>query len=249
MLCPKCGFEQPQADECRSCGIVIDKFINKPVRPPVVSQQISSSERILSPTMAIKMMAVYLIAFLLAVYAGVSWWKSRPVIHSAGEIVSGLPEQTETEADAFHFKGHRIIPLADFYIAARVLSKKKYFFGRESDLAPIDLALGWGKMSDEAVLEKIKIRQSNRFYFWSAEHFPIPRKQIETHSANMHLIPSDKGVLNQIKAARAGDVVNFSGYLVKVTGSDGWRWRSSLSRSDTGNGACELIYVDEFEIQ
>lgn len=249
MLCPKCGFEQPQADECRLCGIVIEKFISKPVHPPVVSQQITSSEHVLSSSMAIKMVAVYLITFLLAVYAGLSWWKSRPVVRFTGEIVSGLPEQAETQADAFNFKGHRIIPLADFDITARVLSKTKYYFGRESDLAPFDLALGWGKMAKGAVLEKIKIRQSNRFYFWSAEQFPIPRKQIETHSANMHLIPSDKSVLNKIKAVRAGDFVSFSGYLVKVTGSDGWRWKSSLSRSDSGKGACELIFVNEFEIK
>ena len=37
---------------------------------------------------------------------------------------------------------------------------------RESDLAPVDLALGWGRMSDEAILKDIQISQSGRFYFW-----------------------------------------------------------------------------------
>ncbi len=249
MQCPKCGFEQPQAYECRSCGIVIKKFIKKSSRPPVISPKVSPSERILSPSLAIKMVAVFVIAFLVVVYAGVSWWKSHPVVHSDQVIATEVPEQAKTKADAFDFKDHRIIPLADFDITARVLSKKKYFFGRESDLAPIDLALGWGKMSDEVVLDKIKIRQSNRFYFWTVKQFPIPRKQIEIHSANMHLIPSDKTVLNQIKAVQGGDIVRFSGHLVEIIGSDGWRWKSSLSRKDTGRGACELVFVNEFEIQ
>ncbi|MGB9499438.1 MAG: hypothetical protein ACKVE4_06745 [Dissulfuribacterales bacterium] len=89
--------------------------------------------------------------------------------------------------------------------------------------SPIDLALGWGSMSDEAILEKIKIRQSNRFYFWSVKQFPIPQKKIESQSANMHLIPADNVILKQIKTARTGDIVNFTGYLVKVVDADGWK--------------------------
>jgi hypothetical protein len=34
------------------------------------------------------------------------------------------------------------------------------------------------------------------------------------------------------------------GYLVEARGADGWRWRSSLTREDTGAGACELIWVE-----
>ncbi len=26
MICPKCGFEQPDADECTKCGVIINKF-------------------------------------------------------------------------------------------------------------------------------------------------------------------------------------------------------------------------------
>ena len=35
--------------------------------------------------------------------------------------------------------------------------------------------------------------------------------------------------------------------LVAAQGDDGWQWRSSLSREDSGDGACELIYVCELE--
>jgi hypothetical protein len=30
---------------------------------------------------------------------------------------------------------------------------------------------------------------------------------------------------------------------VQVNTPDGWRWRSSLTREDTGGGACEVVYV------
>ena len=40
-----------------------------------------------------------------------------------------------------------------------------------------------------------------------------------------------------------GQLVNIKGYLVKVSKNDGWYWKASLSRDDTGAGACELVYV------
>jgi hypothetical protein len=47
---------------------------------------------------------------------------------------------------------------------------------------------------------------------------------------------------------RAGDRVRIEGWLVEATAPDGWRWRSSLTREDTGNGACELVYVCAIEV-
>ena len=145
--------------------------------------------------------------------------------------------------------GYNITALADFQITAKVLGREDYSLGREADLSPVDLALGWGRMSDEAVLENIDISQSGRFYYWRVESFPIPRREIETHSANMHLIPADPGVLDTIKDIRPGDVVALSGSLVHVKSEqDGWHWRSSLTRNDTGGGACELIWVEDISI-
>ena len=41
-----------------------------------------------------------------------------------------------------------------------------------------------------------------------------------------------------------GSIVQLRGYLVAVQAADGWRWRSSLSRDDTGGGSCELVFVE-----
>ena len=110
--------------------------------------------------------------------------------------------------------------------------------------APVDLALGWGPMSDSAVLAEIAIHQRHRFYYWLTVTFPIPRRDIETHSANMHLIPVSRAVADRLKSARPGHIVNLSGYLVEAHHDDGRRWRSSLTREDTGDGACELVWVE-----
>jgi hypothetical protein len=49
-------------------------------------------------------------------------------------------------------------------------------------------------MSDESVLKKIKISQSNRWDRWQVREFPITQQEIQTHSTNMHIIPKDRGL-------------------------------------------------------
>jgi hypothetical protein len=161
-----------------------------------------------------------------------------------------LPEQrAATSSHALTLNGYQIVPLADFSIEARVLSTKHYNLGREADLAPVDLALGWGRMSDETVLARIDVSQSGRFYFWRTDDFPIPREEIETHSANMHMVPADKLIERQLEQVRPGQVVSIRGQLIEAQASDGWRWRSSLTRQDTGNGACELVLVKSLSVK
>jgi hypothetical protein len=46
-----------------------------------------------------------------------------------------------------------------------------------------------------------------------------------------------------------GDVISLDGMLVEADKANGWRWRSSLTRDHTGDGACELVYVQSLSIQ
>lgn len=192
------------------------------------------------------------IIFLLLVL-GVGWqFYSRPdqVSLGPGVFAKESPYQEGISSPVSHrVEDYIVAELADFRIKAKVLSKKNYYLGREADLSPTDLALGWGNMSDESVLDKIEISQSGRWYRWRVESFPLPRREIETHSANMHLIPATGAVESDIQKVRKGDVIEISGSLVKVTStSDDWRWESSQTRNDKGKGACELIWVDSLHI-
>ena len=135
-------------------------------------------------------------------------------------------------------------PLAGFSAQARVLSRRDYSTGREAALSPTDLALGWQRMEHDAVLSQLDISQENRWYRYRwRDGPPIPPPEIARSSANMHLIPSDAATAAALRAIRRGDRVRVDGWLVEAQSADGWRWRSSTSRSDTGAGACELVYV------
>jgi hypothetical protein len=147
-------------------------------------------------------------------------------------------------ADGYAYPSYSITLQKPYQMEARVLSRKDYSSGREAELSPVDLALGWGPMMDPVTLQEIEISQRGRFYFWKVARFSIPRQEIEHNSANVHIVPANEAVERALASVDVGDVVDLRGQLINVTADDGWRWRSSLSFTDTGKGACELLWLE-----
>ena len=131
----------------------------------------------------------------LAVFSAWRLYSSRDIEHSPGVLAVADPVQREIDSTTSIERGEfRLRPRAEFEATVRILHREDYSLGELADLAPTDFAVGWGPMSDSAVLEHIEISQANRFYFWRTETWPIGRKEIETHSANWHVIPENDRV-------------------------------------------------------
>lgn len=164
-------------------------------------------------------------------------WKGMPARHEPAQTNAGLPPP-------FVQDGYTIKPLATYRIEAVVLSRKRYRYDDAAELAPVDLALGWGLMSIAEVINDLDISQSGRWYEFTlrGEDAPSP-EEVARHSANTHCLPADAAVRKQLLAVRRHDVVTLEGWLVEVTRPDGFRWRSSLSRDDTRGGSCELMWI------
>jgi len=190
-----------------------------------------------------------LITGLLATLLGAWWWQGRPISHPAGVLAPAEPVQTDPESVAsWTFKDHLVTPLARFEIRARVLGTERYRFDQAADLSPVDFAMGWGPMSDSRILEDFTIQQRDRWYFWNSGRMPISATEVITHSANMHLIPATASVRSRLLSVRSGQIVDLRGQLVRVDGDHGWHWVSSLSRADTGDGSCEVIWVESVRV-
>lgn len=139
---------------------------------------------------------------------------------------------------------------AAYQVRARVLRVEAYRTDPAADLSPLDFVLGWGAMSDPLVHRRLAVSQSGRFfqYTWTGNP-PLPPAEIPALCANTHLIPADALVAKQLAAARAGDVVELDGFLVEATApGNPAPWRSSLRRTDTGSGACEILWVDSVHL-
>ncbi len=164
--------------------------------------------------------------------------------------VAEIPVQSSASESPLQRAGYVIEPLASYEIRARVLSIERYRMGREADLSPVDFALGWGPMSDPAVLDRLSISQGNRWYHFRWEGSPpIDPSVMARSSANTHLVPADDLVKNRLLKVSKGEVVRLSGYLINVRHADGWTWRSSLTRDDTGGGSCELMWVTDVQVE
>ncbi len=193
---------------------------------------------------------IFLLSVIALCYLGYRDWDSGAIEHPPGVLVREAPVQVDVQASTFMLDDYQVTRKASFEVRARVLSKEPYYLGRTADLSPIDLALGWGPMSDSAVLDQIGISQSGRWYRTRYElPPPLPEQQIIANSSNMHMIPARKDIERALKKVRVGDIVLISGYLVDVDHDSGWYWRSSMSRTDSGDGACELVYVESLSVE
>jgi len=177
-------------------------------------------------------------------------WSERELRQPPGVLAPHEPRQVALPESRppFEKNGYWLQPLAFFEASARVLSKKFYIFDRQAELAPVDLALGWGDMSDSEILNQIDISQENRFLLTSSVHSPLSAAETTLQTSNVHIIPANETIEAQIKSVRKGQIVSISGYLVEARATDGFKWRSSLVRTDSGNGACELLWVDKIAV-
>lgn len=206
-----------------------------------------------------RQLAVFLVAGIGLYVAGVSRAQSDELQLSGkepeAEIVSNIvataipPQQIPLEKSEYVYKnGYQLKLLDKFSLHARVLSKRLYFGDERADIAPVDLAVGWGKLADPAILKYIQFRQNNRFLYWHVDEFPIPRKELESSATNIHMIPANGNIEKQAKSIKRGQVISLRGFLVDAKAGDNAVWPTSRSREDSGEGACEILYVNEIVV-
>lgn len=195
------------------------------------------------------MKKLLIISFFAIGLTAYLFWPEKVITYPAGITAQEQPRQVnidgnnEWQTDEFNFKA-----LAEYKIKARVLSRNNFSVGTESKISPVDLALGWGPMSDQSIIDGIKITQRNRWYRWETDSYPLPRNDIMHNSANVHIIPGNDDVETKLDDIYKGSLIEMSGFLVEIKTDDGWRWKSSLRRDDTGGGSCELFWVEELNI-
>ena len=68
--------------------------------------------------------------------------------------------------------------------------------------------------------------------------------------SNNHLLADRASVVARLRGVQVGDQVHIRGMLAEYAHNHGFAFRrsTSLTRDDTGNGACETIYVQDAEV-
>ncbi len=162
------------------------------------------------------------------------------------------PIQTTTGRASFPYKNFRLIPRAEYDITARVFSTRNYHWNLADDFfraAPMDIALGWGPLGNYKYKEILHVRQEDRFfkYSWRGEP-PLPPKTIISNMANNHIVPANDDIAARIGHIHDGDIVHLKGALIDISEPGHGNIATSLTRDDTGAGACEILWLEDLQI-
>ncbi len=192
-----------------------------------------------------------LLFFLGCEKAQITGVGSEGIDFSQGPVQSSLPSSEpilkETREGRF-----TLTPLTEYKLTGMVVSVRSYSDGWESLVSPYDLAIVWGKLTEPEYERFISYSQRDRWYFYRYQKdCPLDETYIISHSSNNHIIPDNENIRRALKTIKKKDKVVLEGFLVNVKGNYKGQevyWNTSLSRSDTGNGSCEIIYVSKIRI-
>lgn len=192
---------------------------------------------------------LWVLVGIICLCIGVPKLLHRPVRYAPGVRSRLAPLQTPATQEPFKMGGFTITPLADYDIRARVLDTQRYGYGTEAELSPIDFCVGWSSASDQANIDQMNISISDRYAtFMPKGQMTFDIADVADLIANMHLIPETDLVKGELLRVKVGQFVRLQGWLVEIHRPDGWHWKSSLTREDSGNGACEVMVVRSCDV-
>lgn len=175
-------------------------------------------------------------------------------------ILQTAPIQQETNRSPFAYSHKKqeyfVEPLYKYELWGMIVSDNdEYSFWDK--IFPIlgarikDVCVVWGpNVLDTSQLTNINFWNENYTCFYQTYQKEAFQWFTGNKLSNNHLIASDKSVIKSILRSQKGDQIYLKGVL--ATYGDNTTKRvirtSSTTRDDTGNGACETIFVDEFTI-
>lgn len=183
--------------------------------------------------------------------------------HGSVRAIEGLPEPVQEQAEGSESKsvdGYDVLITFKYTykVDALVVSTMRYNGSKLNDkLSPVDLGLAWGKVAENNTKIDFHWKQSGRWIYWEVDRVseiaPLGGTDgVNRQCSNNHIIPASSSIKDKVKKIRQGDRVKLEGYLVDIYAEkpDGswFEWNTSSSRSDSGNGACEVFYVTDVQI-
>lgn len=111
-----------------------------------------------------------------------------------------------------------------------------------------DVCVVWSDNTNGSDLNRIKFWNGKFTCNFRTDDAGVWERFRQDQISNNHLLTDDSRLRKQIKQLRIGDQVRIQGWLVNYSNDAGFSRGTSTTRSDKGNGACETIYLKEFEI-
>ncbi len=112
-----------------------------------------------------------------------------------------------------------------------------------------DLCVIWNPNVKSGIYKKIQFSSDTWTCWFSWMDNDTTQKFKFNAVSNNHLLTDSNQIKASLLNAEIGDVVHFKGVLASYKNLDNGGSRgTSIKRDDTGNGACETVYLDEFDV-
>ncbi len=155
---------------------------------------------------------------------------------------------------------YRLKPLFNYEINGLLvhqLNYKRFSIYSYAGVFQEDLCLIWGNNVSSKVYQSraLTFSQDSRFayYQWTG-NLDFNGNQL----SNNHLIINSKELERKLKSLNTGDQIKIKGKLVNVQAINAdktnrekpeeYQWITSTVRTDSGAGACEIIYVEDIQV-
>lgn len=167
------------------------------------------------------------------------------------------PEQSPVTKAPFAVEqggvSYRVEPLYRYRLYGLVVSRRTHdgdrmLHGRWNDhLNVADLCVVWGANA-AADLSHFDFWNGQFTCFFNTGDAASWARFRPDQLGNNHLLADTADLRARIAAVRVGDQVEIAGYLASYGNDHGFRRGTSTTRTDTGNGACETIYVTALDV-
>ena len=115
-------------------------------------------------------------------------------------------------------------------------------------LNTVDLCVIWGENAFSGIYEKLQFSSGQWVCYAQASSSEIWAQFSGNELSNNHLLADRAEIRKRLKQARVGDQIHFRGYLAEYSHGGGFQRGTSTVRNDTGNGACETVFLEDFTI-
>jgi hypothetical protein len=160
----------------------------------------------------------------------------------------------ETAVSGINYK---IKPLYAYDIYGMVVSKHDadtwwdYIHKEWNDkLNVADLCIVWGNNVHNGSYKDISFSSGQFTCNFSTNSSEAYAAFDQAAISNNHLITDNARIAKKVRSVKIGDQVHFRGYLAEYSHNHGFPFNrgTSIVRTDSGNGACETVYLEDFEI-
>jgi len=258
MICPKCRYKRKPIEaapdwQCPSCGVAYSKAtsstVNKQAKITVTNQygKTSLTQRLLNISILLS-----LLLYFLAIWQKDSLPQHSDILKSSYQ--DPLQSKTRKRPFSFFYRGetYDIQPVAKYELWGLVVTKNNInswadIMHTDASVDIKDICVIWGENVANSDYKKVKFSSGDFTCY-----FQYPHMTVFNHNkiSNNHLLSDDAVVRHAIRQVKIGDQVHVKGMLVNYSPRSNPEWRrvSSTVRTDTGNGACEVLFVNQFDI-